>query len=122
MADTTTLIDTYLAAYGETDADRRTRLINESFAADGSLTDPPFVATGHDQLHGTFGAVQEQFPGHTFRRTSGIDEHHGTARYRWDLVAPDGAVTLSGMDVVTVEGGRIRQVVGFFEPLPPLNA
>ena len=90
MADTTTLIDSYLAAYGETDADRRSRLINESFAADGSLADPPFVATGHDQLHGTFGAVQGQFPGHTFRRTSGIDEHHGTARYRWDLVAPDG--------------------------------
>ena len=122
MADTTTLIDTYLSAYGETDADRRLVLIRQSFAADGSLTDPPFAATGHEELHGAFAAVQSQFPGHRFRRASGIDEHHGVARYRWDLVAPDGAVTLSGMDIVTIVDGNIRQVVGFFEPLPALNA
>ena len=35
-------------------------------------------------------AVQAQFPGHTFRRTSAVDGHHGFARYEWEMLAPDG--------------------------------
>ena len=63
MNDVTTsteTIDTYLAAYGEPDPDRRRELIVAAFADGGVLADPPFVATGHDELHATFAAVQEQ--------------------------------------------------------------
>ena len=118
MADTTTLVDTYLAAYGEPDPDRRRRLISECWAPDGVLTDPPLDAAGHDGIDAMSAAVQEQFPGSTFRRTSGLDEHHDRARYGWDLVAGDGSVTLSGTDVARVEGGRLTEVTGFFGPLP----
>ena len=64
-------------------------------------------------------ALQTQFPGHTFRRTSTIDAHHGFARYEWELVAPDGAVALAGLDVAEVgDDGRLRRVVGFLGPIP----
>jgi hypothetical protein len=64
-------------------------------------------------------AVQSQFAGHTFRRVSDIDAHHDVLRYAWELVAPDGSVALSGLDVAVVADGRLQHVVGFFGELAP---
>lgn len=117
-ADHTALIDAYLAAYGEPAETTRRELITRAFAPDAVLADPPFVAAGHDELHATFGAVQAQFPGHRFTRTSGVDEHHDVARYRWSLNGPDGTPAVAGMDVVTFRDGRIERVTGFFGDAP----
>lgn len=119
MTEHTSLIDTYLAAYGEPDESTRTSLIAAAFAPDAVLADPPFVATGHAELHATFGAVQAQFPGHRFTRTSAVDAHHDTARYTWRLDGPDGTTAVAGTDVVTFSGDRIGKVVGFFGDVAP---
>lgn len=120
--DTTSTIDRYLDAYGETDADRRLQLISESFTPDATLADPPLDAAGHDGLSVMFVAVQAQFPGHTFSRTSDIDEHHGAARYEWSLAGPDGTAAVSGTDFVCFgSDGKLASVVGFFGPIPMLN-
>ena len=77
--DTTTAtetVDTWLAAYGEPDRDRRTELVRRVWAADGELIDPPLAGTGHDALVALADAVLEMFPGHTFRRTTDVDGHH----------------------------------------------
>jgi len=110
----TDLIDTYLTAYGEPSEAARRELIELAFAADAVLADPPFVASGHAELHASFGAVQAQFAGHRFARTSAVDEHHDVARYRWSLNGPDGSPAVSGVDVVTFRDGKIAQVTGFF--------
>jgi hypothetical protein len=113
------LVDAYLAAYAEPDEARRRELVARCFTADATLADPPFTAVGHQQLLDTFGAVVQQFPGHRFRRTSGIDEHHDTARYAWVLEGPDGTAAVAGMDVVRFDGSsRIAAVTGFFGDLP----
>src|SRR4051794_34951485 len=75
--DTTTTIDTYLAAWNEPDPARRAGLIEQVWAADGRLIDPPLAAEGHNGISDMAAALQGQFPGHRFRRASGIDEHHG---------------------------------------------
>ena len=123
MNDVTTsteTIDTYLAAYGEPDPDRRRELSVAAFADGGVLADPPFVATGHDELHATFAAVQEQFPGHRFRRCSEVDEHHDAARYRWSLESPDGTVAVAGTDYVLFVAGKIVRATGFFGDQEPI--
>ena len=77
------------------------------------------AATGHADISGMHAALQEQFPGHVFRRASGIDEHHGAVRFAWELVAPDGTVALSGMDFGEIgDDGRLRRITGFFGDLP----
>lgn len=111
---TVELIDTYLAAYGEPDPARRRELIEAAFTSDAVLADPPFIATGLDELHATFAAVQDQFPGHRFRRRSDVDQHHDAARYRWSLDGPDGTSAITGHDVVMFADGKIRRVTGFF--------
>ena len=63
--------------------------------------DPPLdPATGHAELATLFGVVQSHYPGHTFRRVTGVDQHHEFARYGWELVGSDGAVAFGGTDVV----------------------
>ena len=123
MSDVTTTIDTYLAAWSETDPVRRARLVEQVWVPDGRLTDPPLGAEGHAGIGDMFAALQGQFPGHRFRRASGIDAHHEYLRFAWELVSPDGTVTLSGLDVGELApDGRLRRISGFFGDLPPREA
>jgi hypothetical protein len=112
------VIDTYLQAYGEPDTAKRELLIGAVFAPNAVLADPPFVATGSEEIGGAFGAVQAQFPGHRFARTSEIDEHHGYAPYSWALNAADGSMSVAGVDFVRFnDEGMIASVTGFFGDL-----
>ena len=119
MNDLTTTVDTYLAAWNETDQGQRSVLIEKAWTADGRLIDPPLAAEGHAGIDEMTATMQQQFPGHRFRRSSGIDTHHNHLRFGWELVSPEGAVVLAGMDVAEVgDDGRLRRVTGFFGDLP----
>jgi hypothetical protein len=119
VSDLTTTVDTYLEAYSEPDSARRDELLEKVFAANGQLVDPPFEASGRQGVSDMVGNVLGQFPGHRFRRTSAIDSHHDAARYGWEMVAPDGTVTVAGIDVALLDDdGRLQRVTGFFGDLP----
>ncbi len=118
MTDLTQLIDTHLTAWTEPDAGRRAALVARVWAEDGRLIDPPFVGEGHAGIAEMGGMLQQQFPGHRFRRASEVDAHHDSLRFAWELVGPDGAVALSGIDVGELgEDGRLRRITGFFGEL-----
>lgn len=113
------VVDRYLAAWNETDLALRARLIAGVWAADGRLIDPPFAAEGHAGIGEMAATLHAQFPGHRFRRTSGIDAHHDQLRFAWELVGPDGAPALTGLDVGEVDAdGQLRRITGFFGELP----
>ena len=123
MTDITATIDTYLAAWSETDPTRRAEVIARVWAPDGRLIGPPLAAQGHAGIGEMAAALQGQFPGHRFRRASGVDAHHNQLRFAWELVSPDGAVVLSGLDVGELtEDGRLLRIAGFFGPLPEESA
>lgn len=123
MSDITALIDSYLAAYGDPDKARRTESVKRIWRQDAQLADPPLAAQGQEQIVALADALQAQFPGHRFRRSSGIDAHHGCARYAWQLVNPDGRVVLEGSDFAQVDDrGRLAKITGFFGPLPAHEA
>lgn len=118
-----TLIDDHLAAYADPDAQRCAAMVQRIWAADGRLVDPPLAASGHAGIVNQAAQLLSQFPGHRFVRSSGIDSHHGMARYAWQLVNPAGAVVLEGIDIAQVDDqGRLQQVTGFFGPLPAHEA
>jgi hypothetical protein len=121
MADVTTTVDTYLSAYNETDAAARLALLEKAFSPHGRLIDPPVGGEGRQGISDMMGAVHQQFPGHTFRRSSGIDEHHGYLRYGWELLDPAGNVALAGMDIGELDASsQLVRVTGFFGPLPEI--
>lgn len=119
MTDLETTIDTHLDAYGETDEVRRRALVERVWTEGGRLVDPPLEGTGRAGISAMAATVQSHYPGHTFRRTSAVDEHHSFARYEWELVAPDGAVAMYGLDVAEIgDDGLLHRVVGFLGPIP----
>lgn len=119
MTNISTTIDTLFAMWNEQDAERRAQLVAAVWSEDGQLVDPPLEGTGHAGISDMVAAVHSQYPGHHFRRTTGIDTHHDTLRYGWELVGPDGAVVAVGLDVGVVgDDGRLRRVNGFLGPLP----
>jgi hypothetical protein len=123
MSDVTTIVDSYLAALSEADATERTQLVERAWAADGRFVDPLLDVRGHDAIGDIALAVREQFPDHTFRRTSGVDTHHDHVRFTWELVGPDDAVALAGIDVGVLAGdGRLSEIIGFFGDAPPATA
>lgn len=122
MPDLAHLIDAHLAAYADPDASRRAAAVQRIWAADGQLIDPPLAANGHAGIVQQAGQLLAQFPGHRFVRSSGIDHHHGTARYAWQLLGPDGAAVLEGIDIAQIDAqGLLSRVTGFFGPLPALE-
>ena len=118
MSDVTATVDTYLTMLNETDPARRAILVAEVWTEDGRWIDPPIDGEGHAGINDMLETIHGQFPGHTFRRTSAIDAHHGYLRFAWELVAPDGGVTVVGLDVGELSpDGRLRRITGFLGDL-----
>ena len=119
MTDVTTTVDTYFDMWNETDPDKRAELIEQAWGSDGRYADPLLEADGHEALSAMVETVHQHYPGHRFARTSGIDTHHDVVRFAWQLAAPDGAVTVAGLDVGELTAdGRLRRITGFFGDLP----
>jgi SnoaL-like domain len=115
MTDITTIVDGYIAAWNETDADRRRALVADAFADDASYIDPLMTGEGTDGITAMIGAAQQQFPGHRFQLSAGPDAHHDRVRFAWKLVG-NGAPVAAGVDFATLAGdGRLRSVTGFLE-------
>ena len=111
----TSVVDTYIAAWNEGDADRRRALVGETWTDDGTYVDPLMAGTGPDEIAAMIGAAQAQFPGHRFELSFGPDAHNDVVRFTWDLTAGNGPVA-RGVDFATVaEDGRLRAVTGFLE-------
>lgn len=120
ITDHTAVVDTYIDMWNEEDGERRAELIRTAWADDCRYRDPLLEADGREGISEMVAGVHGHYPGHRFRRTTGIDAHRDVARFGWELVAPGGDVFVGGIDVVTLsDDGRIRTLTGFFGELPP---
>ena len=80
-------------------------------------------AEGHAAISEMVAGVQAKFPGHRFRRRSGVDTHHDQLRFAWDLVNPEGTVVVAGLDIgALASDGRLRRITGFFGEVPAATA
>jgi hypothetical protein len=110
----TTVIDTYLASWNETDPGKRAELINASLAADLWYRDPLLAADGLDAYDAMVAAIQAQFPGLVMRRTSPVDGHRDLVRFNWALGAPDADPVFVGLDVAKYDAnGKLHRIIGF---------
>ena len=117
--DVTAVVDTYIAMWNTEDDARRAELIATAWVDDARYRDPLLEADGHDGLDAMVRQVHGHYPGHRFSRLSGVDRHHDVARFAWQLAAPDGTVTVAGIDVATVApDGRLATITGFFGDIP----
>jgi hypothetical protein len=99
----------YFEAWNATEPEALKKAVAAAWTADGGYTDPLADVRGHDGIAAVIAAVHEQFPGFVFRPLG------------WELVSgADGSAPVAGFDVVTLDDeGRIRQVLGFLDRVPP---
>ena len=115
MTDHNALIDTYIASWNETDAERRRELVSRTWAEDATYVDPLMSGEGIDGIDAMIAGVQQQYPGHRFELADGPDAHHDRVRFSWHLVGDAGPIA-TGFDFGTLtEDGRLRDVTGFLE-------
>ena len=113
------MVGRYIAAWNETDASRRRKLVDEVWAEDGSYTDPLADAHGRAEIDGLIGAVQQQFPGFVFTLGGPVDAHHDQARFTWHLGPAGGEPAVIGFDVMVLDdAGHISSVHGFLDLVP----
>ncbi|MFI5843514.1 nuclear transport factor 2 family protein [Catenuloplanes sp. NPDC051500] len=115
------LMDRYLAVWNETDAGRRRKLVEATFAPGCRYVDPLTDVRGTEALDAAIGAAQAQlaalFPGEPLRPVGAVDAHHDVMRFRWGVGGADPAVI--GFDVLVVdERGLVSSVAGFFDRFP----
>jgi hypothetical protein len=122
MTNINTVIDRYIDTWNETDPVRRQALVAQTWAEDAVYIDPLVVAEGRNAIAATIGAVQEQFPGFTFRLAGQSDAHHNLARFTWELASSVDAEQqplVVGFDVaVLAEDGRLQAIYGFLDKVP----
>ena len=116
MTDIAKLIDRYLEAWNETDAERRRALIARTWTEDASYLDPVLCGRGHDGIDAMVEAVHAKYPGLKFARSSQIDTHNDRVRFGWTFAPEQGPAMARGLDIAVVAAdGRLAQVTGFFD-------
>ena len=119
MATLRDVIEAYGAAWNEPEEQERRRLLERSWADDGTYTDPTAHVARREALVRHIAGFQQQMPGSRVVLTSGVDEHHRMFRFTRRLVGPDGTPMFDGIDFGEVSAdGRLQRIVGFFGPSP----
>lgn len=115
------LIDSYCAAWSNEDAEQRRALLLPIWSDGATYTDPMVHAVGAEALLTHIAGVQTKHPGARILRTSGIDAHHGIARFAWKFMMPDGSSFPEGLDIAFLDPRqqRITRIIGFFGPILP---
>jgi hypothetical protein len=110
----------YIAAWNETDAERRRALIAQTWAEDARYVDSHRDSTGHAAIDAMIATVQQRFPGYRFRLSSGIEAHHDRLRFSWTAGgAPEAPLFFGGTDfAVLASDGRLGAVTGFTDAVP----
>ena len=120
-------IETYMAAWNETDEAKIRSLLEKCWADDGTYTDPMSDVKGRDALVATITGLHTAVPGISLAPTGAFDEHHGRIRFGWKVAggAPERLAAfpetaLAGIDVgVLAADGRLQSITGFWGVNPP---
>ena len=124
MSNANELVVSYLAAWNETDGQRRRELIAKTWTDGGIYVDAHRRGDGHAAIDAMIEKAQRQFPGYRVRLVSKIETHNGYIRFSWAAGGTEQApLYLAGTDfAVGARDGRLQSVTGFVDAAPaPVN-
>jgi hypothetical protein len=112
----------YFAAWNETDAEERGRLLQRSLSDDAELVDPTGRWRGVDGLSERIAHYHADAPGTKVLPSTGVDAHNDVERYGWRIVDPSGNEVMEGLDVAQRDrDGRLRRILMFHGALPAVD-
>jgi SnoaL-like domain len=119
MTDYNDMAQRYIDTWNATDPAARRAAVDQLYTEDARYVDPLGAADGREAIAAVIGAVQQQFPGFSFRLAGPVDGHHNQARFGWELGPVGAEAPIVGFDVaVSDDAGRIQTVLGFLDKVP----
>jgi hypothetical protein len=118
MSNAQTLADQYIAAWNETDADRRRALIAGAWTPDAAYVDPMMQGAGHAGIDAMIAGAQAQFPGFRFCLISKVDAYGDNMRFTWGAGPAGADPIVEGTDFVVIAEDRLKTVTGFLDKVP----
>lgn len=110
------IVEKYLAAWNERDADERQARVAEAFTKEASYKDPLMQGAGHGGIDAMIAGAQGHFPGHRFELAGTPDSHNDVLRFSWTLAAPGNEPVAKGTDFAVIAAdGRLASVTGFID-------
>jgi hypothetical protein len=114
--------DAMLAAWNERDMSAIRSHLNQAMAHDVEFIDPTIETHGIDEFETNVRDFRAKYAEGQCIRTSGVDTHHQWHRYGWEIRVGT-RVIVTGFDVVETDThGKVKRVLGFFGPLPRVEA
>lgn len=103
--------------FNERDATVRLQAIQEIYADDATLYEPPdTLARGHGAINQAVDALWLNLPpAFIFTPTGPAAGHHGVGKLHWQAGPPDGPVAITGADVAHFVDGRIHSLYVFLD-------
>jgi hypothetical protein len=122
MTSINEIVATYIAAWNETDAAKRSALIAKVWSDDGGYRDAHRESSGHGAIDAMIGGTQALFAGYRFRLASSIEAHHDCVRFSWTAGGTaEAPLFFAGTDfAVRAPDGRFRIVTGFIDAMPDM--
>jgi hypothetical protein len=109
-----TLVENYVAAWSEPEANRRRELLELVWQANGTYTDPLAHASDRAGLDEIITTFLSRNTGAQFTLNGQPDHHHQHIRFYWTLRLANGR-ELPGMDYGEISTeGKLLKIVGFF--------
>lgn len=116
------VVDRVHQAWAAPDTEQRVSALSAVCLPDVAYANPFKEVTGVLALAGLINELATAYPGYLPARTSGLDGHHGTARYDWALRDPAGGTVLQGIEIVCFTSeAQIASIVSFFGQPPRLR-
>ena len=110
----------YVAAWNETDPDRRRALVAALWTEDAAYGAPVMQGQGHGGIEALIAGVQARFPDFRFAVSGRPDGYGDRVRFSWDLGPEGGEAVVQGTDFATLAGdGRLQAVAGLLDRVPP---
>ncbi|SFF63200.1 SnoaL-like domain-containing protein [Duganella sp. CF458] len=110
------IVEQYLAAWNERNAEARLTRVVAAFAPEASYQDPLMQGAGHAAIDAMIAGAQGHFPGHRFELAGTPDSHGDVLRFSWTLAEPGSEAVAKGTDFAVVAAdGRLRSVTGFID-------
>ena len=122
VAATDRTLTNYFAAWNETDAGERQRLLRESLSEGAELVDPLGRWRGTDGVSERIARYHATAPDTKVVPSSGVDSHNDVERYAWRIVDAAGSELMEGLDVAERDAtGRLQRITMFHGSLPAVE-
>jgi len=120
--DAAATVQSYVAAWNTQDDTVRRRLLEQSLSSTGRYTDPLVDLEGRAAVARHAAAFAQRWPGAIIVVSRPMEPHNGMVCFGWRVVGAGGETLREGIDFGELaEDGRLRRVVGFFDPSVPAS-